>query len=106
MRDDQHLFLMLLGELPARLSAEQVGWVLNYQAYDVGTLVAARLLNPLGNPVPNSVKYYATVEILGLARDRTWLAKATNAVSQYWRDTNMTKKMPIRDNLEPESVRA
>ncbi len=31
MKDEQHRFLMLLGQLPARLTAEQAAWVLNCQ---------------------------------------------------------------------------
>ncbi len=50
MSDDQHRFLALLGQLPARLTAEQVAWVLNCQAGDIPILVMARLLKPLGNP--------------------------------------------------------
>lgn len=84
---------MLLGQPPARLTAEQAAWVLNCQAHDVPTLVMARLLKPLGNPTPNSVKYFATVEVLELAKDRTWLAKATNAVGQHWKEKNMGKKV-------------
>ena len=70
MKDDQHRFLVLLGELPARLTAEQVAWVLNFQANDIATLCLARPLRPLANPAPNSIKNYATSEILGLAKDR------------------------------------
>ena len=29
MRDDQREFLKLMGQLPARLTAEQAAWVLN-----------------------------------------------------------------------------
>ena len=47
MREDQHRFLTLLGQLPARLTAEQAAWVLNCQAHDVPILVATRLLKPL-----------------------------------------------------------
>ena len=92
MREDQHRFLSLLGQLPARLTAEQAAWVLNCQPHDVPVLVVARLLKPLGNPLPNSVKYFATVEILELVRDRAWLAKVTNAVSQHWKQKNLDKK--------------
>ena len=92
MREDQHRFLALLGQLPARLTVEQVAWVLNCQAHDVPTLVAARLLKPLGNPPPNGIKFFATVEVLELSRDRGWLAKATNAVNLHWRDQNLRKK--------------
>ena len=91
MKDDQQRFLNLLGQLPARLTVEQTAWVLNCQPHDVPVLVVARLLKPLGNPQPNSVKYFATLEILELTKDRTWLAKVTNAVSQHWRTKNQHK---------------
>ena len=64
--------------MPARLTAEQTTWVLNCQPHDVPMLVAARLLKPLGNPPPNSVKFFAASEVLAQAKDRTWLAKVTN----------------------------
>lgn len=92
MRDEQHRFLSLLGQLPGRLTAEQAAWVLNCQPHDVPVLVVARLLKPLGSPMPNSVKYFATVEVLELVRDRTWLAKVTNAVGQHWKQKNLRKK--------------
>lgn len=107
MRDDQHRFLGLLGHLPARLTAEQAAWVLNCQAHDVPVLVVARLLKPLGNPQPNSVKYFATAEVLELAKDRTWLAKVTNAVSQHWKQKNLHKTklgQPITVSRRPELV--
>ena len=91
MRDDQHRFLALLGQLPARLTAEQAAWVLNCQAHDVPILVMARLLKSLGNPQPSSVKYFATVEVLELAKDRAWLGKVTNALSHYWKQKNQRK---------------
>jgi hypothetical protein len=53
MRDDQHRFLMLLGQLPARLTAEQAAWVLNCGTHDIPALVAAKLVKPLGNPPQN-----------------------------------------------------
>jgi hypothetical protein len=93
MRDDQHRFLALLGQLPARLTAEQAAWVLNCQVHDVPVLVAARLLKPLGNPQPNSVKYFATLEVLELAKDRTWLAKVTMALANHWRQKNTQKRI-------------
>ena len=50
MRDEQHRFLALLGQLPVRLTVEQVAWVLNCQLHDVPVLVAAKLLKLLGHP--------------------------------------------------------
>lgn len=97
MRDDQHRFLSLLGQLPARLTAEQAAWVLNCQAHDVPVLVAARLLKPLGNPQPNSVKYFAAMEVLEHTKDRAWLSKMTNAVSQHWKLKNLQKTLSHQD---------
>jgi hypothetical protein len=99
MREDQHQFLRLLGRLPARLTAEQAAWVLNRQSHDVPILVAARLLKPLGNPPPSSVKYFATADVLELMADRTWLGKITSALNQHWQKRNAAKKCGLVDSL-------
>ena len=78
MKSQQYEFMLLLGRPPVRLTYEQAAWVLNCQPYDLAVLVAARVLKPLGNPMPNSVKYFATAEMLELAKDTSWLAKVTN----------------------------
>ncbi|HEV2694481.1 MAG TPA: hypothetical protein VG347_16425 [Verrucomicrobiae bacterium] len=92
MKEEQHRFLSLLGQLPARLTAEQAGWALNCQPHDIPALVGARLLKPLGNPSQNSTKYFATADVLELAKDRAWLVKVTNAISQHWQRQNALKK--------------
>ena len=92
MKEEQQNFLRLLGQLPSRLTAEQTAWVLNCQPHDVPVLVAARLLKPLGNPPPSSVKFFAAAEVLQQAKDRTWLAKVTNALSQHWQGKNAFRK--------------
>src|ERR1035438_6302409 len=92
MREEQHQCLRLLNQLPARLTAEQAAWVLNCQPHDVPVLVAARLLKPLGNPSPYNVKYFAASELLEQVKDRTWLAKVTNALNQHWQKRNAAKK--------------
>ena len=92
MKEEQHQFLRLLGQLPARLTAEQAAWVLNCQTHDVPILVAARLLKPLGNPRANGIKFFATAEMLELTKDKAWLVKVTNAVNQHWQKNNASKK--------------
>jgi hypothetical protein len=87
MCDEQRIFLSLLsgtGRLPARLNAAQTAWLLNVNASDIPTLIRKRLLKPLGNPARNAAKYFATVEVLNLANDRTWLVKATDGIHEYW----------------------
>src|SRR5208283_3555789 len=63
MKDDQHKFLMLLNQLPARLTAEETAWLLNCQVHDIPALVAAKLIKPLGNPPQNGTKYFATADL-------------------------------------------
>jgi hypothetical protein len=92
MKDDQQRFLSLLGELPARLTADQAGWVLNCQAHDIPSLVNARLLKPLGNPSQNSTKFFATADVLESVKDRSWLVKVTNTICQHWQHQNARKK--------------
>jgi hypothetical protein len=55
-------------------------------------LVTARLLKPLGNPSPYNVKFFAASELLEQVKDRTWLAKVTNALNQHWQKRNAAKK--------------
>ena len=100
MRDDQHRFLMLLGQLPARLTAEQAAWVLNCQPHDIPALVAARLIKPLGNPPPNGAKFFATAEVLESSKDRHWLARMSATIYQHWHHKNARQKeMAVNEEL-------
>jgi hypothetical protein len=92
MKDDQQRFLSLLGQLPVRLTAEETGWVLNCQAHDIPALINARLLKPLGNPAQNGAKYFATADVLETAKDRAWLVKMSNTISQHWQRQNGCKR--------------
>jgi len=92
MRDDQHKFLMLLGQLPARLTAEQAAWVLNCQVHDIPALVNAKLIKPLGNPPANGIKFFATAELLENSKDRHWLVRMSATIYQHWQKKNAAKK--------------
>ena len=92
MKDDQHRFLSLSGQLPARLTVEQVAWMLNCQPHDIAALLAARLLKPLGNPPANGIKFFSTDDVLEHIKDRSWLIKVTNAIIQHWQRQNGRKK--------------
>jgi hypothetical protein len=91
MKEEQLRFLSA-GQFPARLTAEQAGWILNCQPHDIPALIAARLLKPLGNPAQNSTKYFATVDVLETLKDRSWLTKITNAINHHWQRQNARKK--------------
>lgn len=92
MKEDQQQFLSLVGQPPARLTVEQAAWMLGCQPHDVPILVASRLLKPLGNPPPNGIKFFATLEVLELTKDRSWLARITNTVNQHWQKKNARRK--------------
>src|ERR1039457_3796424 len=92
MRDDQHRFLMLLGQLPARLTAEQAAGGLNCQRHDVPALVAAKLLKPLGNRPAKGTKYFATADLLEQIKDRNWLVRMSAAIYQHWQKKNARQK--------------
>ena len=100
MRDDQHRFFMIHGHLPARVSAEQAGWLLNCLPHNIPVLVGARLLKPLGNPPANGYKYFATADIIELSKDKAWLGRMTNAIHNYWRNKNERKKTGYCETLE------
>ena len=110
MNDQQHQFLTLLAQPPARLTAEQTSWVLNCRAYDIPVLVAARLLKPSGNPMANGTKYFCTAEVLELARDPAWIARMTNALYGRWRRNNANKRdhdhNPFRESADANMLRA
>jgi hypothetical protein len=101
MKDDQLKFLTVAGKLPARLTSEQTAWLLNCQPHDIPGLVAAKLLKPLGNPPPNSIKFFATADITELMQDRGWLVKLTNHINQHWRIKNASRKS--RSPVLPEN---
>ena len=73
---------------PARVDAGRAAKFLGVSEHDIPTLVRARLLKPLGSPVPSAPKYFATCEIIRLANDVDWLDRATRAIAQYWRKKN------------------
>ena len=80
--------LLNLRRLPAMLTTAQTAVLLNRGEHDVPVLVRAGLLKPLGDPPPNAVKYFATVEVLELADNRNSLERICAVLTEYWRGKN------------------
>lgn len=97
MRDDIRQILNLT-RLPGRLTAEQAAPMLGVNAHEIPILVKAKLLKPLGAPLPNAVKYFSCVEVEACGRDEKWLSRATQAIYQHWAAAN--KKRVGRPQLE------
>ena len=70
---------------PARLNATQAAWFLGFEPDEITILVGAGLLKPLGHPARNSGKLFATEILQQLWHDEKWLGKATDAITNYWK---------------------
>ena len=74
--------------VPARLDALQAAWFLGFEPHEIPILIAAGLLKPLGHPARNATKFFATQALEQLRSDEKWLARASDAICQYWRERN------------------
>ena len=81
---------------PARLHATQAAWYLGFEPHEIPILIAASLLKPLGHPARNGTKFFATQTLDQLRRDEKWLARASDAVCEYWRKRNARKRACAR----------
>ena len=104
MNDEQHRLLSLVGQPPARLTAEQTAVVLNFQPHDLAVLMGEGLLKPLGKPAQNAPKYFATKTVLELARNENWLHRATLAVTGGWRRKNARRKPMAATEITPPAA--
>ena len=97
--------LLMVPRLPGRLDAKGVAVLLGMQEHDIPVLVAAKMLQPLGKPKKNAVKYFAASEIQRLSVDEKWLAKATQIICDQWNRKNRNKhqSFPKPDSLSPLS---
>src|SRR5437879_6261431 len=77
---------------PARLDATQTAWFLGFELHEIPILIAANLLKPLGHPARNSTKFFATQALEQLRRDEKWLGRASDAITDYWKQRNARKK--------------
>ena len=62
---------------------------LNCRPSDVRIVVAARVLKPMGNLKPKTVKYFASADLLEHIKDRNWLVRMTNTVYPHWQGALM-----------------
>jgi hypothetical protein len=87
MNPERKEFLSL-AMLPGRLNPSETAWQLGFEPHDIPILVSLGLLKPLGRPPASSVKYFASTEIEALKRDAKWLAKASDALRNHWKQKN------------------
>jgi hypothetical protein len=73
---------------PACIGVEQVAVMFGWPEYFLPVLMRAGHLRPLGKPSQNSRKWFATVELQLLARDRDWLDRAIRIVEKHVQQMN------------------
>jgi len=84
--------LLNLRRLPAMLTSAQTAALLDCGGeHNIPVLIRARLLEPLGDPAPNAVKYFATVQVSELAGDVERLGRIRDAIYKHWHVKNSTK---------------
>ena len=83
--------LLNLRRLPAMLNTAQTAALIGLAEHDIPVLVSVGLLEPLGNPPPNAVKHFATVQVMEFAGEIELLGKIRNAVYEHWRNKNARK---------------
>ena len=81
-------------DLPARIDVAVTAKLLGFAEGDIQVLMAVGKLTPLGDPAPNSPKWFAAVEMIRLAADQDWLHKATKEISKYWRNKRERRQTP------------
>jgi hypothetical protein len=90
--------------LPGRIHTDQVAVLSGFGEHDIPVLVRHKLLRPLGKPMPNSVKWFSTSEILEKLADRDWLDDATKVVAKHWANQNEKRKNNPAPRLGEEPV--
>ena len=86
--------LLNLRRLPAMLNMQQAAVILGVGEHDMPALIRAGLLEPLGDPQANAVKYFAGIQILEMAGDPAYLGKIRNAIYEYWQGKKSAKAKP------------
>jgi len=107
-QNSQSEILAIPMRIQARQDATRTARLLGFAPNDIPVLIAAKMLRPLGKPVPNSTKYFATCYIEALAQDTDWLDAATQIIYDHWRGKNDRKTVNAlrTQTATPEAVLA
>jgi hypothetical protein len=89
---------------PACIGVEEAARILGWPAHYFPILIGKGHLKPLGKPVQNSRKWFATTRIEELSRDFEWLDKGVRIVEKHVHDQNAKRRGTV--NGSPEAVTA
>ena len=73
---------------PPRMDYRQAGIFLGFAQHEIRILVFYGLMIPLGEPMPNSKKYFAKAALVQLANDVDWMHVAQSTLYKHWQTKN------------------
>ncbi|MEZ0295123.1 MAG: hypothetical protein ACAI35_01570 [Candidatus Methylacidiphilales bacterium] len=91
---------------PGRLNIEEAGLFLGFAVHEMRVLLAAKLIKPLGNPLPTRLKHFSSAEIERLRCDSEWLGKATDCVGAAWQERNQRARERLSAPLKQSNRRS
>jgi len=77
---------------PACVGVEEASRIFGWPLYFFPVLMRAGHLKPLGKPMQNARKWFATCELERLAGDVVWLDKAIRIVEKHVQDANRKQR--------------
>lgn len=87
---------------PACVGTEEAAAILGWPPYFFPVLMRAGHLKPLGKPIQNARKWFATVELQRLGADPEWLDKAIRIVEKHVQASNLKQRSKPAQPAPPE----
>lgn len=88
---------------PACVGVEEAARIFGWPLYFFPVLMRKGHLKPLGKPMQNGRKWFATCELLRLSQDPEWLEKAIRFVERHVQESNRRQRAKRSDDL-PTSI--
>jgi hypothetical protein len=77
---------------PACVGVEEAARIFGWPLYFFPVLMKTGHLRPLGKPMQNARKWFATCELERLSRDSEWLDKAIRLVEKHVQEANRKQR--------------
>ena len=81
---------------PACVGVEEASRIFGWPLYFFPVLMKVGHLKPLGKPMQNARKWFATCELERLSRDAAWLDRAIRIVEKHVKDANQKQRSKAR----------
>jgi hypothetical protein len=86
----------------ACVGTDEAATILGWPLYFFPVLMRAGHLKPLGKPIQNARKWFATVELQRLGADPEWLDKAIRIVEKHVQASNLKQRRKPAQHAPPQ----